>query len=416
MLCAITFVTLFMPTKSFRPHILSNHQQSRYDSSSSYSSSCSSPISWKCSHIHRKQQKRQHYHTKLTMSTSSSSSRAPITFKSFEVSNRKLLARSDASDILNVLKEWSASDRSDEGKINSWVEQGLAIWLDDDTLDNSIELVSNAIEKGSEDVAKKSYVSYIPSTMDGDSLLYDDDNCEGAIVGLPNRQYTTADVYINLGDDKDNKLRLLKASKAQLAPKLSTNERIIRGLVERGEIFNDLEWFLQDRNMTRKGDEIALRLKTDYSIDSKEWKLWTSKTEKYNATSLTQVFGEYFRDYSAGDNGGVDVSDANYISKPGYPGTLAPGTEFKQDADIKDLPNYILHPWPAMQEIKAHGRNPPAHPMIPPPLLWFAMNDMYTQNFTDWQLKESSAETIGGYMMEPKDAIRIAKYHKIYIL
>ena len=45
----------------------------------------------------------------------------------------------------------------------------------------------------------------------------------------------------------------------------------------------------------------------------------------YNATSLTQVFADYFRDYSIGDNGGINVEDSDYVAKAGYPGTLAPG-------------------------------------------------------------------------------------------
>ena len=184
-------------------------------------------------------------------------------------------------------------------------------------------------------------------------------------------------------------------------------------LTKDGELFSDMDWFFKDRNITNKGHSIAQRLKSDFSLDSDEWRRWTTKTSLYNATSLTQVFGEYFRDFSVGDNGGIDVKDSNYVSKPGYPGTLAPGLNFEQDASIESLPKRILHPWPAMQEIKSHGRNPPCHPMVPPPLLWFALNDMYTQNFTEWQLSKPSEETVGGYMMEPKDAIRIVRNHII---
>ena len=414
---AITLITLVSPARSFQSfnYDIISQKQTSYQSlspASFYSPSFS--MKWRKNDDHGQKEKRQRHQMQFTMTSSSSSSQTPIIFKSIGLSDRKILARSDATDVLNTLKEWANSDKSDEEKINSWVEQGLVFWLDEDAADAAIELVPNALENSGASVKKIPTASSV-STLTGDiDLLYDDGDNEGSVVGLPNKAFTTADVYINLEENNKDTLCLLKASKAKIAPKLSSNDRLTKGLVKRGEIFNDLEWFFEDRNLTRKGNEIATRMKEEFPLDSKEWKLWTSKTDEYNATSLTQVFGEYFRDFSAGDNGGVDVSDAHYISKPGYPGTLAPGTEFKQDADIEDLPHYILHPWPAMQEIKAHGRNPPAHPMIPPPLLWFAMNDMYTQNFTEWQLhSDSSSETVGGYMMEPKDAIRIAKYHKI---
>ena len=51
--------------------------------------------------------------------------------------------------------------------------------------------------------------------------------------------------------------------------------------------------------------------------------------------------------------------------------------------------------------------------MLPPPLLFFGLNNMYTDNFTNWQLSLPYTETIGGLQMEPKDAMRIAKYSKI---
>ena len=187
---------------------------------------------------------------------------------------------------------------------------------------------------------------------------------------------------------------------------------MISELQKNGEIFSNLTSFFEDRRMSSRNDNIALRLKSNFTIDSSEWKLWTNKTSVYNSTSLTQVFGEYFRDFSVGDNGGINVADSDYVSKPGYPGTLAPGEKFIQDANIDDLPRRVLHPWPAMQEILFHVRNPPSHPMIPPALLWFALNDMYTQNFTEWQLNLPNSEVVGGWMMEPKDAIRIAKFSK----
>ena len=131
-----------------------------------------------------------------------------------------------------------------------------------------------------------------------------------------------------------------------------------------------------DETVNNRADNIANRLKEDFSMLSKPWSRWTNKTAMYNATSLTQVFSEYYREHSIGDIGGANV---NYSPRPGYPGTLAPGEHFKESNPIETLPNRILHPWPAMQEIPFHVRWPPSHPMIPPPLLWFAMNNMYTE-------------------------------------
>ena len=70
---------------------------------------------------------------------------------------------------------------------------------------------------------------------------------------------------------------------------------------------------------------------------------------------------------------------AAYVPKAGYPGTLAPGINFKEDCPFESLPLKVLHPWPAMQQIQWHVRWPPSHPMIPPPLLWAALNNMFPE-------------------------------------
>ena len=43
---------------------------------------------------------------------------------------------------------------------------------------------------------------------------------------------------------------------------------------------------------------------------------------------------------------------AGYVPKAGFPGTLAPGINFKEDCPFESLPKRILHPWPAMQQIQ----------------------------------------------------------------
>ena len=104
-------------------------------------------------------------------------------------------------------------------------------------------------------------------------------------------------------------------------------------------------------------------------------------------------------------------SSANYIPRRGFPGTLAPGEMFAENEPYSDLEKRVLHPWPAMQEFQFHVRMPPNHPLLPPPLLWFGLNNMFTENFTHFLLNLPSNETVGGLSMGPRDAVRIAKHH-----
>ena len=105
------------------------------------------------------------------------------------------------------------------------------------------------------------------------------------------------------------------------------------------------------------------------------WARWTEKTSALDETSLTQAVAAYFQTESIGDIGGDGV---DYVPRRGFPGTLAPGEKFLEDSPPDSLPKRILHPWPAMQQIPFHGRNPVTHPMIPPPVLWAAMINMFT--------------------------------------
>ena len=180
----------------------------------------------------------------------------------------------------------------------------------------------------------------------------------------------------------------------------------------------ELQIFMKEK-VTNRANGIATRLKDNFPIDSDEWQRWTNKTETYHATSLTQVFGEYFKEHSIGDIGG---NNANYIPKAGFVGTLAPGELFTDSYPLEDLPKKILHPWPAMQEIPYHVRWPPSHPMIPPVVLWVGLLDKYTQNFTASVLEEAAQRreaglepevNLGGVFMEPKHAVRIAKFGTI---
>jgi hypothetical protein len=120
--------------------------------------------------------------------------------------------------------------------------------------------------------------------------------------------------------------------------------------------------------------------------------------------SLSQAISEYFEGPSIADVGG-----GAYSPTPGYPGTLAPGEHFLEMDSIDALPKKLLHPWPAMQQIQYHVRWAPAHPMLPSPLLWFGLNNMYLDKFAEAQLNQTGSEIpIGGARMTPRDAIRIA--------
>lgn len=156
-------------------------------------------------------------------------------------------------------------------------------------------------------------------------------------------------------------------------------------------------------------DSIATRVKDEFAMSSPVWQRWTDKTDITNTTSLSQVIAEYFQTQSIGDIGGKNVE---YIPRRGYPGTLAPGELFKDDSPPDLLPKRLMHPWPAMQEIQFHGRNPVSHPMIPPPVLWAGMNNMFLNNLTTTVLRDSSPTqpVTGGQSMNPADAILIARY------
>lgn len=132
---------------------------------------------------------------------------------------------------------------------------------------------------------------------------------------------------------------------------------------------------LRERVLHR-ADDIAMRLKHDYPISSPEWNRWSNISASYNASTLGHAISTYFSEHSIGD---VGDEDSQYVPRAGYVGTLAPGEKFEQEHALEDLPKKVLHPWPAMQQHAFHVRWPVTHPMTPPPLLWFALNNMYTE-------------------------------------
>lgn len=287
------------------------------------------------------------------------------------IANKKstLLIKSDEEILLQELR--TQKNRLDETTISLWVSEGKARWLEEST-----------------------------STI-----------TKLTTVKKPKFIRDKADTYFNLAPATSKSLYLVKSTKA--ADVLSGSLSFLEA-ERRGEAFKNLTEMMIDYNVTSRADTIASRVKNEFPIASAEWLRWTNQTIKYNATSLTQVMSEYFANHSIGDIGTKGIGNvARYIPKRGFPGTLAPGENFIENDPIDSLSHHILHPWPAMQEIQFHVRMPPNHPMLPPPLLWFGLNNMYTENYTNHLLNMPSTETIGGMMMHPKDAVRIARSHKV---
>ena len=299
------------------------------------------------------------------------------------LAKRSVLVRSGAREVLDTIASWTGV--VDESKLSDWQERGLVF----------------------------------PSTAEGTAAMQEVEARRDATARRSRKFRGTlrfaADMYVETSvSGGDATSVLVKSSKAQpsllnqIAEAQSTTQ--LDELIRRGVVFTNASKVFVDEQLVGRANSIATRLQNDFPISSPEWKRWTDKTTLYNATSLTQVMATYFQENSIGDVGGAS---ANYIPKRGYPGTLAPGEKFTDNYPLEELPRRILHPWPAMQEIQFHVRYPPNHPLLPPPLLWFGLNKMYTDNFTEWQLSLASDEIVGGASMEPKDAIRIAQFAKL---
>ena len=262
--------------------------------------------------------------------------------------------------------------------IEKWSEEGLAFWLTPQGT-RTIHNTENKKYKNPEPVRKPSTLRY------------------------------AADLYVEANGEEDETI-YVKSTRRSAVKDLHDGALSLDYLMQRGEAFTNASKLMIEEQVLNRAGGIATRLQNDYSMDSPEWKRWIDRTDVYNATSLTQVMAAYFQDHSIGDVGGPK---SDYVPRAGYPGTLAPGEKFLDNYALEDLPHRVLHPWPAMQQFQYHVRWPPTHPMIPPPLLWFGLNDMYTSNFTKSQLDEKCDRIVGGTLMTPKDAIRIAKFHKL---
>lgn len=274
---------------------------------------------------------------------------------------------------METISSWESKESVDEGLIEEWSQQGLAFW-------------NSAQGTRSMHIAESKQILVQPVTE-----------------SKPDTTRYAANTYVKVGTEDEPVF--VKASKTSTSTTAS-----LQGLLESGSAFKNLTSLAVQESIVNRADGIATKLNNEYSMTSPEWKRWISLTDSYNATSLQHVMAAYYQDYTIAD---VGRNREDYVPRPGYPGTLAPGQKFKDNYAIDDLPKRVLHPWPAMQQFRWHGRMPVTHPMIPPPLLWLALNDMYTQNFTEWQMNEECNEVVGGTYMTPKDALRIAREHRL---
>lgn len=181
-------------------------------------------------------------------------------------------------------------------------------------------------------------------------------------------------LYINVNGNKDDLVLVKSTIGESLIHDIKQGRLNVDDFISKGEAFKNISMLFTDERILNRVDNIVFKMQSEFDMTSNEWARWTNQTAKYDATSLTQVVGEYFREQSIGDIG----DGIGYTPRAGYPGTLAPGENFMESDPIANLPKRILHPWPALQEIQFHIRLPPSHPLIPNPVHWFALNNMYT--------------------------------------
>lgn len=159
-----------------------------------------------------------------------------------------------------------------------------------------------------------------------------------------------------------------------------------------------------------RAEDIAIKMKQNYDMTSRQYQTWIEKSMVTNETSFTQAIASYLKEHTIADVGTVR---GGYRPLRGFPGTLAAGERFLENYSLKDMPKKVVHPWPALQEILFHGRMPVTHPFIPQVPVWGALNGKYSRVIVDQALKNPPAEIRGGSRMLQNDAIYIAlKHHK----
>jgi hypothetical protein len=300
----------------------------------------------------------------------------PVALKEPKTKNKGvILVRDGAKGIVETIESWEVKGQIDEGMVEQWMDSGEAFWL----------------------TAEGTRAMHLAEQRDSKTVS----------ISPPSTTKYAADFYRNVGGDSSGEEVFIPASLGVRKKDVDAGFSDVGDLESKGRAYRNVSQLMSDRVVLDRADDIAVRVRDEFPLASNTWSRWTNKTTQYGETSLTQVVSEYFKDYSIGDCGGDGV---NYTPRPGYPGTLAPGTQFQENYPMDGLEKRILHPWPAMQAYQWHVRQPQAHPMIAPPLLWFALNEMYTDNFTASQLEGASDTIVGGSNMNPVDAIRIARH------
>ena len=236
------------------------------------------------------------------------------------VSCRKstLLVKRDEMEVINALNSMSNDGQTiTEDQIDTWTAEGLAFR----STPEGVRAMHIAETKQTQKI--------VPSMRKPSSL-----------------RFSGADLYIQAGTDQQP--LYIKASKAGTLPDLANGVLSTHQLEQNGDAFTNVTELFETERVTWRAADIAERIK-DFPIMSSQYRTWVNKTDTYNASSLQQVMAAYYQDNSIGDVGGPN---AKYESKRGYPGTLGPGENFKEDFPIESLPCRVLHPWPSMQEMQ----------------------------------------------------------------
>ena len=99
---------------------------------------------------------------------------------------------------------------------------------------------------------------------------------------------------------------------------------------------------------------------------SPPWLRWSEHRRNEGDYSLTEAMIEYLSPYSDIFKG----ENILYRRKPGIIGTQAIADTAREASPLDQLPNRIMQPWPAVQEIPFNCRWPTPHPNIISPAVW----------------------------------------------
>eukprot|EP01041_Mallomonas_annulata_P012026 gene12026-25196_t len=239
-----------------------------------------------------------------------SMSSAPTTYVPVQLNVPKaqkkatILVKNANPIVIEAINSWKDKESIDMEKIDEWMQQGLAFWLNP----QGTRALHIAESKASKDISDK-----MPKSM----------------------QYS-ADVFVNTAPEGSEDLQLVSARRIHSLEDIKSGEIDMKTLERAGDAFTNISMLFTDRKIINRADDIATRLSNDFHISSPQWKTWVNRTASYNATTLGQAFAYYFQEHTAGDIGG---KSANYVPKKGYPGTLAPGEFFKDTNPVESLPN-----------------------------------------------------------------------------